>query len=184
MKFSELNLQGTYRIDIEPNCNNQDWFAQLFCADALKEIGHLKPIVNVNHSYTQQKGTIRGLHFQYPPDCEIKIVKCIRGAIWDCVVDVRNNSPTFLKWDAIELTSDNNQMIYIPEGVAHGFQTLDDNVELLYFHTNFYASQNEGGLRFDDPTLRIASPLPPINISERDQQHQLITTTFKGISLK
>ncbi|MDR0390928.1 MAG: dTDP-4-dehydrorhamnose 3,5-epimerase [Planctomycetaceae bacterium] len=183
MKFISLKLRGVYRIDLEPRGDERGYFMRLFCANELKEIGHAKPIVNVNYSYTQQKGTIRGLHFQYPPDCEIKIVKCLRGAIWDCVVDVRKDSPTFLKWDTIELTANNNQMIYIPEGFAHGFQTLTDDVELLYFHTNYYAPHNENGLRFDDPTLNINWSLPAKCVSERDKQYSLIDPEFKGISL-
>ncbi|MDR1291690.1 MAG: dTDP-4-dehydrorhamnose 3,5-epimerase family protein [Planctomycetaceae bacterium] len=183
MKFCELKLQGAYQIDLETRGDDRGQFTRLFCANELKAIGHTKPIVNINHSYTQQKGTVRGLHFQYPPDCEIKIVKCLRGAIWDCVVDIRKNSPTFLKWDAIELTANNNKMIYVPEGFAHGFQTLTDDVELIYLHTNFYAPYNEGGLRFDDPVLNIGWLLPVEFVSDRDKQHQLLTPEFTGITL-
>jgi dTDP-4-dehydrorhamnose 3,5-epimerase len=184
MKFFELKLQGAYRIDLEPRGDERGWFTRLFCANELREIGFTKPIVNINHSYTQQKGTIRGLHFQYPPDCEIKMVKCLRGAVWDCIVDIRRGSPTFLQWDAVELTSKNNCMIYIPEGFAHGFQTLTNEVELIYFHTNFYSPHNEGGLRFDDPVLKINIPLMVKTLSDRDKQHPMITPEFKGILLK
>ncbi|MDR1964570.1 MAG: dTDP-4-dehydrorhamnose 3,5-epimerase family protein [Planctomycetaceae bacterium] len=183
MKFTPLLQKGAYQIELEPYGDERGQFTRLFCAKEWQEIGLTKPIVNINHSYTQQKGTIRGLHFQYPPDCEIKIVKCIRGAVWDCVVDVRLDSPTFLKWDAIELTQENNKMILIPEGFAHGFQTLTDNAEMIYFHTNFYAPNNEGGLRFDDPCLQISWLLPPENVSERDRQYQWITSEFKGVTL-
>jgi dTDP-4-dehydrorhamnose 3,5-epimerase len=181
MKFTPLKLQGAYRIDLEPQGDERGRFARLFCADELKEIGHTKPIVNINYSYTKDKGTIRGLHFQYPPDCEIKIVKCIRGAIWDCIVDIRKDSPTFLKWEAVELTAENNRMIYVPEGFAHGFQTLTNDVELIYFHTAFYVQKREGGLRFDDPILNIDWSLPPQNVSDRDKNLELVTINFKGI---
>jgi dTDP-4-dehydrorhamnose 3,5-epimerase len=183
MKFIPLKLQGAFRIDLEPQGDQRRQLTRLFCTNELKEIGHIKPIVNVNYSYTQRKGTIRGLHFQYPPDCEIKIVKCLRGTVWDCIVDIRKDSPTFLKWEATELAADNNRMVYIPEGFAHGFQTLTDDVELLYFHTNYYAPHNEGGLRFNDPVLNINWSLPIEFVSERDQQHQLIEPEFKGVSL-
>jgi dTDP-4-dehydrorhamnose 3,5-epimerase len=155
----------------------------LFCANELKEIGHVKPIVNVNHSYTQKKGSIRGMHFQYPPDCEIKIVKCLRGAIWDCIVDLRKGSPTFLKWEGVELTENNHKMIYIPEGFAHGFQALTDDVELLYFHTNFYVQPSEGGLRYCDKAIGIKWPLAATVISDRDQLHPLIDSHFGGITV-
>ncbi|MDR2754396.1 MAG: dTDP-4-dehydrorhamnose 3,5-epimerase [Planctomycetaceae bacterium] len=185
MKFSELKLQGTYKIDLEPHGDERGWFARLFCANELKEIGLTKPIVNINLSYTQQKGTIRGLHFQYPPDCEIKIVKCIRGVIWDCMVDIRKDSPTFLQWDAIELSSANNKMIYIPEGFAHGFQTLTEDTELLYFVTAFYSPKNEDGLRFDDAQLHIDWQLKATVVSERDRKHPLLAEKkdWKGIIL-
>ncbi|MDR1477530.1 MAG: dTDP-4-dehydrorhamnose 3,5-epimerase family protein [Planctomycetaceae bacterium] len=182
MKFTPLKLQGAYQIDLETQGDERGQFTRLFCAKELKGIGHTKPIVNINYSYTKQKTTIRGLHFQYPPDCEIKIVKCLRGAIWDCIVDIRRDSPTFLQWDATELTADNNKMIYIPEGFAHGFQTLTDDVEVVYFVTNFYTPQNESGLRYDDPVLNINWRLPAEIVSKRDQQHQLITAKFNGIT--
>ena len=181
MKFHPLALSGAYEIELLPRGDARGRFTRLFCAKELTEIGHTKPIVNVNHSYTQQKGTIRGMHFQYPPDCEIKIVKCIRGAIWDCIVDIRKDSPTFLKWTAVELSESNDRMIYIPEGFAHGFQSLTNGVEMIYFHTNYYVPQSEGGLRFDDPSIEIAWKSSAVEISDRDRSHSLIQETFKGI---
>jgi dTDP-4-dehydrorhamnose 3,5-epimerase len=183
MKFSELKLAGAYRIDLEPCGDERGQFTRLFCATELKKIGLTKPIVNINHSYTQQKGTVRGLHFQHPPDCEIKIVKCIRGTVWDCIVDIRKGSPTFLKWDAAELSSENNQMIYVPEGFAHSFQTLTDDVEMIYFITNFYAPKNEDGLCYNDPVLNINFPLEVTIISDRDRRHPLISNGFEGITV-
>ncbi|MDR0610345.1 MAG: dTDP-4-dehydrorhamnose 3,5-epimerase [Planctomycetaceae bacterium] len=184
MKFFELKLSGAYRINVEPHGDERGWLTRLFCANELREIGFTKPIVNINHSYTQQKGTIRGLHFQYPPDGEIKIVKCLCGAVWDCIVDMRKGSPTFLKWDAVELTSNNNRMIYVPEGFAHGFQTLTNDAETIYFVTNFYAPHNEAGLRYNDPVLNIDFPLEATIVSEKDRQHPLITDLFKGITIQ
>lgn len=182
MKFQPLALSGAYTIELEPRGDERGRFMRLFCAKELAAIGHNKLIVNVNHSYTQQKGTIRGLHFQYPPDCEVKIVKCLRGAIWDCIVDIRKGSPTFLQWVSVELTQENDRMIYIPEGFAHGFQALSDDVELLYFHSQYYAKQSEGGLRFDDPILNILWPIRPTVMSERDRNFDSVSTShFEGI---
>ncbi|MDR1923965.1 MAG: dTDP-4-dehydrorhamnose 3,5-epimerase [Planctomycetaceae bacterium] len=185
MKFIPLQLNGSYRIDLESRGDERGCFTRLFCASELKEIGHAKPIVNINHSYTKQKGTVRGLHFQYPPDCEIKIVKCIRGAVWDCIVDIRKGSPTFLRWDAVELTAENNRMIYVPEGFAHGFQTLTDDVEIMYFVTAFYAPNNEDGLRFNDPKLNIDWQAKVTAVSDKDHKHQLINDrqNWKGVVL-
>ncbi len=181
MHFHSLPLFGAYTIELEPRGDERGRFARLFCAKELATIGHAKPIVNVNHSYTQLAGTIRGMHFQNPPDCEIKIVKCLRGKIWDCIADIRKNSPTFLQWTGVELTADNNRMIYVPEGFAHGFQALSDDVEITYFVTAFYAANNEGGLRFDDPKLSINWPVPPTVVSDRDKTHPPLTDTFEGI---
>ena len=185
MKFQPLSLFGAYTIELEPRGDERGRFMRLFCVKELAEISHVKPIVNVNHSYTQQKGAIRGMHFQYPPDCEIKFVKCLRGAIWDCIVDIRKDSPTFLQWAGVELTENNHRMIYIPEGFAHGFQALTDDVEMLYFHTQFYAPQSEGGLRFNDPVIGISWPISVTTVSERDRNFDRINTNnnFEGITL-
>ncbi|MDR1385165.1 MAG: dTDP-4-dehydrorhamnose 3,5-epimerase family protein [Planctomycetaceae bacterium] len=185
MQFTPLLQSGAYRIDLDPRGDERGQFTRLLCANELKKIGLTKPIVNINHSRTREKGTIRGMHFQYPPDCEIKIIKCIRGAVWDCIVDIRNDSPTFLKWDAVELTAENNRMIYVPEGFAHGFQTLTNDAEIVYFVTAFYAPKNEDGLRFDDPDLRIDWQLQAATVSERDKKHPLIAEKrdWKGITL-
>ena len=177
-------LSGAYQIELEPRGDERGRFTRLFCAKELAEIGHVKPIVHINHSYTQTAGTIRGMHFQNPPDCEIKIVKCLRGAIWDCIVDIRKDSPTFLQWTAVELTDNNNRMIYIPEGFAHGFQSLTDDAELLYFHTGFYAPQSESGLRYSDKEISIEWPITATVVSERDQLHSLIDSHFRGITIR
>jgi len=183
MKFLSLPLPGTYQIELEPRGDERGRFTRLFCAKELAEIGHVKPIVNVNHSYTQKAGTIRGMHFQNPPDCEVKIVKCVRGAIWDCIVDIRKDSPTFLQWTGVELTENNHRMIYVPEGFAHGFQSLTDDVEIVYFVSNFYAPDNEAGLRFDDPTPNIRWPMDVTEVSARDKAHPLLNHEFQGVTL-
>ena len=180
MQFTKLSLQGAYAIELTSRGDERGRFTRLFCATELARIGHVKPIVNVNHSYTQKTGTIRGLHFQYPPDCEVKIVKCLRGAIWDCIVDIRKGSPTFLQWEGIELTESNNRMIYVPEGFAHSFQSLTDDVEIAYFVSNYYAPNNEGGLRYDDPALNITWPVTVTEVSARDKEHPLLNENFEG----
>jgi dTDP-4-dehydrorhamnose 3,5-epimerase len=183
MIFHPLSLSGAYIIELTPRGDVRGQFTRLFCANELKEIGHVKPMVNVNHSYTQKAGTIRGMHFQYPPDAEVKIVKCLRGTIWDCIVDIRRDSPTFLQWEGVELTESNNRMIYIPEGFAHGFQALTNNVEIVYFVSNFYAPNNEAGLRFDDPALNIQWKTDIMEVSARDKTHEFINGSFQGIKI-
>jgi len=169
MRFRSLPLNGVYLIDPDPHKDDRGVFARLFCERELKLIGHTRPIVQINHSLTTQRGTIRGMHFQYGPRAEIKMVKCLAGMVFDVIVDLRKMSPTFGKWHGEELSSDNMKMMYIPEGFAHGFQTLTEDAQLLYLHTAFYRPECEGGVRFDDPDLSISWPLPPVKISGKDR---------------
>lgn len=186
MNFKPLSLEGAYLIDPAPFKDHRGFFARVFCEKELKEIGYTKKIVQINHSLTTRKGAIRGMHFQYPPKAEIKMVKCLSGAVFDVIVDLRKTSPTFGRWHGEELTSKNMKMMYIPEGFAHGFQTLEEDSQLLYFHTEFYSPEHEGGVRFDDPDLAIQWPLPVSDISEKDRRLPLLkelrTTSFKGES--
>lgn len=168
MKFTPLSLTDAYTIELEPRGDSRGRFTRLFCAKELAQIGHKKPIVNVNHSYTQKRGTIRGLHFQNPPFAEVKIIKCIRGAIFDVIVDNRKDSPTYRKWEGVELTESNDRMMYVPEGFAHGFQSLTDDVEMIYFHTEYYEKSSEDGLRYDDPKIGITWPTEVTEVSARD----------------
>lgn len=184
MYFDDLKLSGAHLIRTEPKGDDRGRLTRLFCAREFERIGLKKPIVNVNHTCTTKRGTVRGLHFQYPPDCEIKIVRCLRGAVWDCIVDLRKASPTFLQWEAVELTERNDRMIFVPEGFAHGFQTLTDDVEMLYFHTAYYNPDNEGGIRFDDPALSIPWPLEISVVSDRDRSYKMIDRFFEGISIR
>ena len=138
-------------------------------------------IMQINHSRTRQQGTVRGLHFQYSPHAETKLITCLRGAVFDVAVDIRMGSPTFLTWVGMELSAENNEMILIPEGCAHGFQTLSDGSELLYVHTAPYAPESEGGLHYADPRLAITWPLPLTDISPRDQNQALLSADFAGI---
>src|SRR5574344_1022396 len=171
----KLNITSTSFENIfviEPNTfyDERGAFSRVFCENELQDIFDLQ-IKQVNHSITKEKGTVRGLHFQYEPNAEIKMVKCIKGAILDVVVDIRKNSPTFLQHFFIELTEQNQKMIYIPKGFAHGFQTLEDNTELIYFHSSVYTQNNEGGINIYDSKLNIKFPFDIINLSKRDENH-------------
>jgi dTDP-4-dehydrorhamnose 3,5-epimerase len=170
MNFKRLPLDGAFLIDSDPFKDERGLFERIHCCRELKGIGHSKQIVQVNHSITVHKGAIRGMHFQYAPKAEIKMVKCLSGSVFDVIIDLRKLSTTFGKWHGEMLSSENMKMMYIPEGFAHGFQTLEENSELLYLHTEFYNPEYEGGVRFDDPDLAIDWPLPPSVISERDQR--------------
>lgn len=178
--FQHTLLDGLYLIEPCPLQDARGYFERLFCQQEFQSIGLTKPILQINHSLTKQKGSIRGLHFQYPPYAETKIVRCLRGAIFDVAIDLRADSPTFLKWHGEILSSENGNMLYIPKGFAHGFQTLEAQVELLYLHTEMYAAEYEGGLHWSDPKLDIHWPLDPTDISDRDQRHSMIDEHFQG----
>jgi len=183
MKFTETPLKGSFIIGLEPFSDERGWFARTFCKNEFEQIGHDKEWVQLNHSVTYKKGSIRGMHFQYPPHSEIKMVRCTSGAIYDVIIDLRNGSPSFLRWFGAELSAANKQMLYIPEGFAHGFQTLEENCELIYHHTSFYTPGAEGGIRYDDPQVGINWKLPVTDISERDKNHPALNGTFTGIKL-
>jgi len=183
MKFITTTLKDLMIIEPEPFYDNRGYFGRIYCKNELKEIKYFKEIVQMNQSLTKKKGTVRGMHFQYPPYAEIKMIKCIVGSVFDVAVDIRKGSPTFLKWYGEILTAENMKMIYIPEGFAHGFQTLEDNCELLYLHTEFYNKNYESGLKYNDPRLNIKWPLKVTEISKRDNEHDLIDDNFEGILL-
>lgn len=156
---------------------------RLFCAQELQPLLKQRQIAQINHSITIHAGAVRGLHFQYPPHAEMKMVRCLSGRVWDVAVDLRAGSPTLLSWYAQELAPDNAQMMVIPEGFAHGFQVLEPNSELLYLHTEFYRPSFEAGLRHDDPKIGISWPIKPIDLSPRDLSHPLLIDDFTGVSL-
>ena len=183
MKFSLLPFAGTFIIHLKPYTDERGMFTRIFCHKELNQIGHHRKIVQINDSITRKKGAVRGMHFQYPPKAEIKIVKCLRGSVMDVIIDLRKSSTTLLNWHGELLSAENQKMIYIPEGFAHGFQTLEENTELLYLHTEFYDPQCEGGVRFNDPAVNIAWPLEIAEISEKDKSYALLPQEFKGILL-
>ena len=181
MTFSQTPLQGSYVINLSPYSDERGWFARTYCENEFRQIGHEAKWVQMNHSYTAKKGTVRGMHFQLPPYREIKMVRCVRGKVFDVIVDIRKDSATFLKWFGAELSPEAMNMMYIPEGFAHGFETLTDDAELIYHHSAFYTPGAEGGIRYNDPSVGIVWPLEVIAVSERDLNHPLLTQEFKGI---
>ena len=181
MKFYPTSLRGAYVIEPEPFQDKRGIFARLFCKKELEAIRHKKNVVQINHSRTSKRATIRGIHYQRPPKAEIKIVKCIHGVVFDVIVDLRKESPTLLQWHGELLSAENMKMMYVPEGFAHGFQTMEENTELLYLHTEFYSPEHEGGLRYDDPMLNISWPLETTEISQKDQEYPFISNDFEGI---
>ena len=181
MIFTSTLLAGSFIIDLEPFGDDRGWFARFYCENEFQQIGHDKKWVQMNHSFTSARGTIRGIHFQVPPYREVKLVRCIAGAVYDVIVDVRKGSETFLQWFGTELSVANKRMLYIPEGFAHGFQCLTDNCELIYLHTEFYTPNAEGGMRYNDPAIVINWPLPVTTISPRDAGHPYLDENFKGI---
>ncbi|WP_242018583.1 MULTISPECIES: dTDP-4-dehydrorhamnose 3,5-epimerase [unclassified Synechocystis] len=179
----DLGIAGLRTVIRQPIGDRRGFLARLFCAEELKEVGWHKPIAQINHTHTAQGGTVRGMHYQNPPSAEMKLVTCIRGQVWDVAVDLRVDSPTFLTWQGVVLSADNNRALLIPEGCAHGFQALSDDVELIYCHSVAYNPMAEGGLNPQDPRLGIEWPQAITELSQRDQNHPLLDSTFLGLSL-
>lgn len=181
LTIADLSIPGLKLIERQRLGDARGFLSRLFCADELAFAGWHKPIAQINHTRTALSGSIRGMHYQTPPHAEMKLVSCIRGEVWDVAVDLRANSSTFLQWHAQTLSAANGHAMLIPEGFAHGFQTIADDVEMLYLHSVAYAPAAEAALRFDDPRLGITWPLAVKEISARDQSHALLSPTFNGI---
>jgi dTDP-4-dehydrorhamnose 3,5-epimerase len=181
MTFTPTPLHGSFLVSILPHGDSRGWFARTWCKKEFDVIGHNKEWVQLNHSFTARIGTIRGMNYQLAPFSEIKMVRCIAGSVYDVIVDVRKNSPSYLQWFGAELSASNKQMMYIPEGFAHGFQTLTDDVELLYHHSAFYTPEAEAGILHSDPALNIVWPLPLADISDRDRFLPTIDKNFKAL---
>ncbi|NIN36339.1 MAG: dTDP-4-dehydrorhamnose 3,5-epimerase, partial [Gammaproteobacteria bacterium] len=177
----ETPISGLNVLQRKPIQDERGYLCRLFCADELAAAGFSKSISQINHTLTVRKGTVRGMHYQLPPHAEIKIVSCIRGEIFDVAVDLRKGSPTFMNWHGEALNAENRCSLLIPEGFAHGFQTLTDDCELIYFHSAPYVQQSEGALNAFDPRLDIHWPLPVSEISARDHAHPMTTAAFEGI---
>ena len=181
MIFTSTPLSGLYEIDLEPHKDPRGSFTRTYCNDEFKEVGLIKDIVQINHSISEFKGTFRGFHFQHAPFVETKIIRCIAGTIVDIVIDIRRDSPTFLNAFHIELSADNYKMLLIPEGMAHGFQTIEDRSSLLYLHTEYYNRDFEDGIRYNDPLIDVTLPLEITTMSERDSGFKYLDSNFKGI---
>ncbi len=174
MRFQETELAGVFVIDLEPIEDQRGFFARAWSPDDFVSRGLTPTIAQVNVAYNHRRGTLRGMHFQRPPHDEAKLVRCTRGAIHDVAVDLRPGSPTFRRSVAAELTMDNRRMLFIPEGLAHGYQTLTDDVEVAYQTSKPYAPDAATGVRYDDPALAIEWPLPVEVISENDRGWALL----------
>ena len=174
-------IKGVYSIKPEFSADQRGKFGRLFCQNEFKSFLKDRKIVQINYSKTTFRGTLRGLHYQCNNHKEMKIIQCLRGSVFDVVVDIRKNSPTFMRWDFLELSDKNNLAFVIPEGCAHGFQALENNTELLYFHTEYYMPEEEKGIKFDDPLVSIDWPLDPISLSAKDSAIPFLDTNFYGI---
>jgi len=183
MIFNLLPLAGAFTIDVQPFQDSRGFFTRTFCEKEFGEKSLVQHFVQANHSGTNGKGVITGMHFQYPPYGETKLVKCVQGSIFDVIVDVRAGSPTFLQWYGAELSADNKRMMYVPVGFAHGFQSLTDYSEITYMVSDFYNKESEGGVRYDDEKVKIDWPLSVSLVSDKDQKIPLIDLSFKGVIL-
>jgi dTDP-4-dehydrorhamnose 3,5-epimerase len=182
-KMKALPLNGLRLIERKVVSDERGRLSRLYDADELSAVGWNKPIVQINHTHTVKKGIVRGLHYQTLPHAEIKLVSCIQGEIFDVAVDLRAHSPTFLQWHAEVLSAKNNRALLIPEGFAHGFQALSDHVHLIYLHSANYHPEVEGALNVRDPCLAINWPIKIVKLSDRDETHPFIDSSFKGIEI-
>lgn len=174
-------LDGLVIVERQRFQDDRGSLARLFCTAELSQHGWAGSPKQINHSYTRHAGTVRGLHFQWPPHLEIKLVSCIRGAVWDVAVDLRRQSPTFKRWHAEKLSAENCRALLIPAGFAHGFQALTPDVELIYCHSECYQPGAEGGINVSDPALNIDWPLDIVNLSDRDRTFPMLAAEFSGL---
>jgi dTDP-4-dehydrorhamnose 3,5-epimerase len=181
MKIDQTKIAGVCVIHSEPFIDNRGFLNRIFCQKELETIRPNIVIAQINHSMTKIKGTIRGMHFQYPPHSEMKIVRCIKGSIFDVAVDLRKDSPAFLQWHGEIISAENMKALVIPEGCAHGFQSLEDNIEMIYMSTSPYNKEAESGIRYDDPKIKILWPLKRTVISEKDMSCSFLPYDYESI---
>ena len=177
----DTSLLGLKVVQRKPIEDSRGFLSRFFCATEFKTYGFNKPINQINHTFTHQKGAVRGMHYQQPPHAEIKLVSCLKGEVFDVAVDLRKNSPTFLQWHGEVLSENNQRSLLIPEGFAHGFQTLTEDCELSYLHSAPYVKDAEAALNVTDPKIGIVWPLNITELSERDRLHPMIKLDFEGI---
>jgi len=183
MIFTETTLSGAYVITPTPIGDERGKFARVFCKNEFSKINHNKEFVQFNHSVNKIKGTVRGMHFQKHPFSEIKLIRCIKGSVYDVIVDLRPESDTYLKWFGETISAENMKMMYVPEGFAHGFQTLEEQSELLYHHTNYYTPCSEGGINYADKTINIKWLLPVTLVSDKDKTLPFINPTTNELQI-
>jgi len=183
MKTHSTPLQGLLVLELEQFVDSRGSFCRLFCDRELRDVLDGAPIAQINHSKTTTPGSLRGLHLQQPPSAEVKIVRCIRGEVFDVAIDLRSGSENLLAWHGVHLSADDNLAVVIPKGFAHGFQTIEPDSELLYLHTAHYDPTLETGFRYDDPLVGIDWPLEVTEISDRDRTHALLGPEFAGVSV-
>lgn len=183
MRIHPQPLAGLALVETAPLEDARGRFTRLFCEQELSGLHPHLHWTQINHSRTLHRGAVRGMHFQYPPAAEAKLIRCLRGRVFDVAVDLRADSPSFLRWHGVELDADGSMEYFIPEGFAHGFQALTDGAELLYMHTASWDPRHEGRVRHDDPRLGIAWPLPVTQVSDKDRDAPLLTAGFTGVQL-
>ena len=174
MIFNETPLKGAYTIELEKRGDERGFFARMFCQNEFAAHGLETNFVQVNNSLSTKKGVLRGMHMQAPPHGEVKLVRCVKGAVWDFIVDLRPDSPSFRQWFGAELSAENRCMMYVPRGFAHAFVTLCDDSEVIYLVSAFYAPQSERGVRWDDPALGISLPVEVTEITDKDSNWPLV----------
>ena len=181
--ITDTPISGLKIVERSPRSDERGFLTRLFCAEELQAAGWLEPIAQINQTLTRRSGAVRGMHFQFPPHAEMKLVSCIRGEVFDVAIDLRRGSPTFLKWFGANLSADNGHALLIPEGFAHGFQALTENCELLYLHSCAYHAASESAVNPEDPGVAIVWPRPIAEMSARDRGHPMLPPDFQGIAL-
>jgi dTDP-4-dehydrorhamnose 3,5-epimerase len=181
MKFHPTPLKGAFTIELEKRGDDRGFFARFFCEREFAEAGLESHFVQINNSLSAQKGTIRGLHYQLAPMAEVKLVRCLRGAFFDAIIDLRPDSPSYLKWFGSELTEKNRLMMYVPRGFAHALLSLSDDTEALYLVSSTYSPQHERGIRYNDPTFGIKWPIEPTEVSAKDQKWPDFDPGYHGV---
>jgi dTDP-4-dehydrorhamnose 3,5-epimerase len=184
-RFEVINtaLTGLRVLQRKPLGDSRGYLERMYCHEELAALTPGRNILQINHTLTSRRGTVRGMHYQLPPHAETKFISCLRGEVFDVAVDLRHGSPTFLRWHAELLSAQNHRTLVVPEGFAHGFQTLADDCELLYLHTGAFAPDSEGALNAKDPRLGIEWPLSISCLSARDAGHPLLDDEFLGVAL-
>lgn len=169
MIFAQTRLEGAYIIELERRTDERGFFARTWCQREFAATGLEQRFVQANLSYSRRRGTLRGMHYQVPPFSEAKLVRCVRGALYDVIIDLRRNSKTYKQWIGVKLSGENHKMLYVPEGFVHGFQTLEDDTDVVYQVSQFYSPESERGVRYDDPAFGIVWPLKVEVVSEKDR---------------